>query len=97
MASEYEPKMDGHKTVPVLPRPLRRVDQRIRATNLTGDPSGQSPTDDMMFWQGLDKGTQNRIMNTEVARYFRGQALAALWSSTDADDSLSPPPPRPAV
>lgn len=79
MASEYEPKMDADKTVPILPRPLKRVDQRIRALNKTGDASGSSPTDDMMFWQGLDKQKYLAIQAEDLARFYREQAIDNLW------------------
>lgn len=62
MSAEYSGKIDAApdrftgnvttKTVPVWPRPLRNWRYRLRAQNLTGDPSGSLPTDDGTFWNG---------------------------------------------
>jgi hypothetical protein len=46
---------DADKTVGIEPRPLRTAHDRIRAQNLTGDSSGNSPTDGGYSWNGLDR------------------------------------------
>lgn len=53
--TEFTGLMDEDKTVPIEPRPLRSARSRIRAQNLTGDPTGQSPTDGGYAWNGLDR------------------------------------------
>ena len=79
MAGEYSGRMDADKTIPVLPRPLKKSAHVIRALNLTGDPSGASPTDDHMFWQGLDKFKYLALEQADRARYDRDVAIDALW------------------
>lgn len=51
---EYGYESDKDKTVPKEPRPLVQNRHRMRAQALTGDPTGESPTDNGYFWQGLD-------------------------------------------
>lgn len=52
--TEYGFVGDADKTVPKEPRPLRELRHRMRAQNLTGDPTGNSPTDRGYSWNGLD-------------------------------------------
>lgn len=77
--AEYTARMDSDKTVPIMPRPLTKVRHRIRALNLTGDETGRLPTDDQMFWQGLDYNTMKKIEGQEIARYQRDIEIDRLW------------------
>lgn len=79
MSAEYTGKMDADKTIPVLPRPLRRVQDRIRAQNLTSDPNGLMSTDNLFFWQGLDRFEMAFLDGLTSARLSRDAAIDALW------------------
>ena len=61
--SEYNGRRDPGKALPILPRPLTKPSQRIRAENLTGDANGFAPPDDHNWWTGGD--------------YYEGLALVA--------------------
>lgn len=52
--SEYGFVADADKTVPKEPRPLTEVRNMKRAEALTGDKTGNSPTDRGFTWNGLD-------------------------------------------
>ena len=79
MSAEYNGKMDADKTIPVLPRPLKKVRQRIRALNLTGDDSGLQSTDNLFYWQGLDRYEMSFLDAQTAARLSRDAAIDALW------------------
>jgi hypothetical protein len=79
VSAEYSGKMDADKTVHVLPRPLTRVQDRIRALNLTGDETGNLPTDNLFFWQGLDKLQMAALDAGLATRLLLEQEIDALW------------------
>lgn len=79
MSAEYNGKMDEDKTVPILPRPLRKPQHRIRAENLTGDPEGNMPTDDLYHWQGLVRENYRRLDDTRSAQLARDEEIDELW------------------
>jgi hypothetical protein len=79
MSAEYSGKMDADKTVPILPRPLRKIQHRIRAQNLTGDPDGVRSTDNMFWWQGLDRDKMARLDAQTTARLELERAIDEAW------------------
>lgn len=89
MSAEYSGKIDAApdlftkkittKTVPVFPRPLRRTQDRIRAQNLTGDPSGSSPTDDGTFWSGDVASRRQTLEAQQAAKIALDAAIDQAW------------------
>jgi len=79
MAAEYTGRMDADKTVPILPRPLKNFRYRIRAENLTGDPDGIRSTDNLFWWQGLDRDQMAFLDAVNSARLARDEAIDAMW------------------
>lgn len=68
MSAEYTGKIDQDKTIFVLPRPMDDPHQRIRAQNLTSDPSGRLPTDNRQWWTGTDWAEAIRLEAIELQR-----------------------------
>jgi hypothetical protein len=86
MAAEYEGKVDRgsdgvSKTFKVLPRPLTRDQDKIRALNLTGTDTGLRDVsfNDGMYWQGLDDFTMHELEGLEEAIAGRMEAIDAAW------------------
>jgi hypothetical protein len=79
MSAEYSGKMDADKTVPVLPRPLTKLQHQIRALDLTGDPTGELPTDDGQFWTGTTREEGLRLEALELARRSFEAAVDSQW------------------
>lgn len=86
MSAEYEGKMDRgtdnvSKTIKVLPKPVQRPDQQIRALMVTGDASGlrDASFDDGMVLQGLDPFTMHVYEQIQEAVIERMQGIDQAW------------------